>query len=172
MFARAGWVDTDNDNILEKNGQEFRFTLSTTVNESAEAIYVQDQFRRAGIRVEISTYDRSALIQKTREHDFDAAILQYNYIEQFGEFRISGYENPELSRLRDAAWFTFDQNDVDKYMQEFWQIFGAEIPITYLHPAIVYLAAHRRVRGLQNNTNLFSIVEHLWIEDDGGEPSK
>ena len=167
LFARAGWIDTDNDNILEKNGQEFRFTLSTTAKESAQAVYIQDQFRRVGIRMEISTYDRSALIQKTREHNFDAAIQTYNYIEQFGEFRVSGYENPEISRLRDAAWFTIDQSDVDKYMGELWQIFGTEIPITYLHPQLQYLAAHRRVRGLQNNRYLFAIVEHLWIEDDG-----
>jgi len=59
LFARAGWVDTDNDDILEKNGQEFRFTLSTTAKESAQAVYVQDQFRRVGIRMEISTYDRA-----------------------------------------------------------------------------------------------------------------
>ena len=58
LLVRAGWVDTDNDNIREKNGQEFRFTLSTTATELAQAVYIQDQFRRAGIRMEISTYDR------------------------------------------------------------------------------------------------------------------
>ncbi len=137
-----------------------------------QAVYIQDQLRRAGIRMEISTYDRSALIQKTRDHDFDAVIQTYNYIEQFGEFRDSGYENPEISRLRDAAWFTIDQNDVDKHMRELWQIFGAEIPITYLHPRLQYLAAHRRVKGMQNNRDFFSIVEHLWIEDDGKEPDE
>ena len=164
LLANAGWVDIDNDDILEKNGLEFGFTLSTTTNESAQAVYLQDQFRRVGVRMEISTYDRSALRQKTRDHDFDAVIQSYNYIEQFGKFRDSGYENSEISRLRDAAWFTIDQNDVDEHMRELWQIFGTEIPITYLHPTIFYLAAHRRVRGLQDNMDLFSIVEHLWIE--------
>ena len=95
----------------------------------------------------IRTYEREALIIETREQDFDAAIQTYNYIEQFGEFRISGYENPEISRLRDAAWFTIDQNDVDKHMGELWQLFGAEIPITYLHPRLRFLAAHRRINA-------------------------
>lgn len=171
LLTRAGWVDTDNDGIREKDGQEFRFTLSTTAQTATQAVYIQDQFRRAGIRMEISTYDREALIFKTREpHDFDAAIQTYNYIEQFGEFRDSGYENPEISRLRDAAWFTIDQNDHDEHMRELWQIFGAEIPITYLNPRVEFLAAHRRVKGMQNNRYLFSIVEHLWIEDDGDKP--
>ncbi len=172
LFTSAGWVDTDNDDVREKDGQEFRFTLSTTAKESAHAVYLQDQLRRAGIRMEISTYDRNALRQRTREHNFDAAIVEYNYIEQFGEFRLSGYENPDISRLRDAAWFAIAQNEVDKHIRELWQIFGAEIPITYLHPKLEFLAAHQRVRGMQNNRHLFSIVEHLWIEDGGREPDE
>lgn len=172
LFARAGWVDTDDDNILEKNGQEFRFTMSTTANESAEAVFIQDQLRRAGIRMEISSYDLGALRQEIRGRDFDAVIQTYNYIEQFGEFSASGYENPEVSRLRDAAWSTFDQNDHDRHLLELWQIFGEDIPITYLHPSIAFLAAHRRVKGLQNNRDLFRMVEHLWIEDGGDGPKE
>ena len=122
--------------------------------------------------MEISTYDRSALISRTRAEDFDAVISQINFIEGFGEFQLSGYKNPEISRLRDAAWFTIDRNEMDKHMRELWQLFGAEIPITYLHPQLVFLAAHRRVKGMENNRDLFSIVEHLWIEDDGREPDE
>ena len=165
LFARAGWVDTDNDDILERGGQEFRFTLAIAAEESAEAVYIQDQLRRVGIVMEIATYDRGALRERTRARDFDATIAQYNYLEAFDDFSVSGYKNAEVSRLRDAAWFSIDQEDVDKHLRELWPIFGAEIPITYLHPAIVFLAAHRRVGGLQNNRDLFRTVEHLWFED-------
>ncbi len=41
-----------------------------------------------------------------------------------------------------------------------------EAPITYLHPRVEYLAAHRRVRGLGNGMEFFANVEHVWIEDD------
>ena len=167
LFASAGWVDTDNDDILEKNGQEFSFTLSINGKESAQAIYIQNQLRRAGIRMEIKTYDRSTLHERTdQSHDFDAAIVPYYYIEAFGEFRRSGYDNPEAIRLRDAAWFTIDQKEVDRHLGDIWQIFGEEIPITYLHPKVSFLAAHRRVKGLQNNKFLAETVENLWIEED------
>lgn len=170
LLARAGWVDTDNDNILEKDGQEFRFTLSVTDRESGEAIFIQDQFRRAGIHMEISTYDLDALRDRTkRGHDFEAAIVRYNYIEEFGEFRSSGYENAQITRLRDAAWFTVDRNEAERNMRELWKIFGAEIPVTYLHPQMHFLAAHRRVKGMQNNKDLFMMAEHLWIEEEGGD---
>jgi peptide/nickel transport system substrate-binding protein len=166
LLAEAGWIDTDDDGIREKDGQEFRFTLSTTELEATEAVYIQDQYRRVGVQMEISTYDRTALKLKTREpHDFDAAIFTYNYIEHFDEFRDSGYKNPEVSRLRDAIWFTIDQEAADRDLRELWRIFEAEIPITYLHPTLSYLAAHRRVKGLENDMDLFSNVEYLSLED-------
>ncbi len=173
LFAGAGWVDTDGDDILDRNGQDFQFTLLTTTEAVAQAVYIQDQLRRAGILMEIGTFDRAVVRAKTRAHDFDAAIVMYNYIEQFGEFSRSGYENPEVSRLRDIAWFTIDQDEADEHMRELWQIVGAEIPITYLHPELRYLAAHRWVRGLQNtsgriptSTPLPLLLEHVWIEDE------
>lgn len=175
LFASAGWVDTDGDEILDKDGQDFRFTLLVSPETAAQAVYIQDQLRRAGIRMEISTYDRSGLRQRIRDHDFDAVIERYNFIEAFRDFPITGYENPEATRLRDAAWFSIEPDEVDRSLRELWRIIGAEIPVTYLHPQVRYLAAHRRVRGLQNiggrmptNMDFPLLVEDLWIEDERG----
>lgn len=167
MLARAGWLDTDDDGILEKDGREFRFTLSTTQSESTEAVYIQERLRRVGVRMEISVYQRDALRERTdRAQDFDAAIVHYNYIANFSEFRRSGYENADATRLRDAAWFSVDPEVIDQNLRELWKIFGEEIPITYLHPRIEYIAAHRRVQGIQNNRDLFANIEQLWLEND------
>jgi peptide/nickel transport system substrate-binding protein len=175
LLASAGWVDTDGDAILDKNGEDFRFTLLAYEETAAQAVYIQDQFRRVGVRMEISTHERNVVRDRVRAHDFDASIQTYNYIEQFGEFRVTGYVNAEVSRLRDAAWFTIDQDEVDTAMRELWRIVGEDIPITFLHPRIRYLAAHRRVKGLQNtngrlptDTPLSRLLEHVWIEDDRG----
>lgn len=171
LLASAGWVDTNNDGIREKDGQDFQLTLSTTEKTAAQAVYIQEQFRRAGVRMEISTYDRNVLMPIIQEtHDFDAAIHTYNHLKEFGEFRASGYENPEASRLQDIIWFTIDQEEADKHLREFWRIFEEEMPITYLHPMLSYTAVHRRVRGMRNDTDLFSLVEHLSIEDGSGKP--
>jgi peptide/nickel transport system substrate-binding protein len=167
LLDQAGWVDTDNDGIREKDGQELRFTLSTTEMDTTKAVYIQDQYRRIGVHMDIDTYDRSALMHKIREpHDFEAAIHAFNHIEQFGDSRHSGYENAEVSRLRDAAWFSIDHEAADKELRKLWEIFEAEIPVTYLHHRLSYLAAHRRVEGLKNDINFFSAVEHLTIREE------
>lgn len=168
LLATAGWVDTDGDGTLDKDGQEFRFTLSTTESESIQAVYIQERLRGVGIAMEISTFERLALMRRTNlSYDFEAAIIPYHYILDFQDFPRSGYDNAELSRLRDGAWFSLDQEVSDQYLREFWKIFGDEVPITYLHPQISYLAAHVRVKGLKNDRDLFSMVEQLWLEEEG-----
>jgi ABC-type transport system substrate-binding protein len=164
-FETAGWVDTDNNGIREKDGQEFHFTLSISPETEAQAIYVQEQFRQVGIRMEISTFERSVLRQRSRDQNYDATIWRYNYLESFKNSSVSGYVNPEVRRLSDLVWYTMDQDQADQYLQGIWDIVATEIPITYLHPRMSYLAAHRRVKGLQNDRFLSNIVEHLWIED-------
>jgi peptide/nickel transport system substrate-binding protein len=166
LLAEAGWVDTNGDGIREKDGQDFRFSLSTTEMMVTHAVYIQDKFRRVGVHMDIGTYQRNALWAKLREtHDFDAAMHTQNYIETYKDFRYSGYKNPELSRLRDAIWYSIDREASDRNLEEVWRIVEAEIPFTYLHPTLSYLASHKRVKGTKNDMDLFSAVELLSIEE-------
>jgi peptide/nickel transport system substrate-binding protein len=171
LFANSGWVDGDGDGILDRDGEDFEFTLLTTEETAVQALYIQEQLRRVGVRMNIGSHEFNVLRERIRERDFEAAIDRYNYIEQFGEFPITGYVNPDVSRLRDAAWFTIDHDTADGYVRELWRIVGADVPITFLHPRVRYLAAHRRVRGLQNtngrlptDTPLALLLEQVWIE--------
>ena len=166
VFESAGWVDSNNDGIREKDGQDFQFTLNVSPETEAQGIYVQEQLRRVGVRVEVSTFERGVLRQRARSHDFDATIEEYNFVEQYRNFPTSGYVNPEVSRLASTLWYTMDQEKSDEYLRGIWQIVATDVPITYLHPKMSYSAAHRRVKGLQNNRFLADIVEGLWIEDE------
>jgi peptide/nickel transport system substrate-binding protein len=166
LLERAGWIDTDNDGIREKDGRAFEFTLSTTEKTVGEAVFIQEQFRQVGVHMEISTYERQTLKHRLQSsHDFDAAIQKYNYIENFDESPDSGYSNPEVIRIRDFVWFTIDQEAADEQMLELWRIFEEEVPVTYLHPTLSYLGAHRRVSGLRNDEDLFLLVEQLSIQE-------
>ncbi len=167
LFASAGWEDTDGDGILDKEGRDFQFTLLTS-GHTTEAVYVQDQFRRAGIRMEVGTYAGNVVGQRAREGEFDAAILARGLrIRNAGLPGLTGYENPELSRHTSAyAVSEIDQTAADMHAREIWRIVEADTPITYLHLDVRFRAAHRRVKGMQNNTEWR--MEDLWIDDEGG----
>jgi peptide/nickel transport system substrate-binding protein len=167
LLTRAGWVDADGDGVRERNGEEFRFTLAITANESTHATYVQDRLRRVGVRMEIATHERNVLMGSIRQSlDFDAIIDWYSYVRRFGSSPATGYSNPEVPRLVDLAISTvLDHAPHDGYMRDLWEVIGNEIPITYLHPRIRYSAAHRKVRGLENERLLYSTIEDLWIDE-------
>ncbi len=166
LLTSSGWVDSDNDGIREKDGQEFRFTLSVSPETSASAVYIQELFKQVGVDMEISSQDPFALRDWVHEQVFEATIFRYIYIGQFDDFWLTGYVNPEASRLRDAAWFTIDKDEVDLSMEQLWKIFAEDVPVTYLYPNLSYSAAHRRVKGLKNGQDILSTIEHLWIEDE------
>ncbi len=166
LFAGAGWVDTDGDGILDKDGRAFEFTLITTGETTSEAVYVQDQLRRAGIRMDISTYARNVLRQSMEEpYDFDAAMVRTLNNGHVGPDRATGYDNPAYNQIREAR-DTLDPAETDRRARATWRILSPDIPVTHLHLGVNYRAAHRRVRGMQNDTPWR--VEDLWIDDEGG----
>ena len=165
LLTEAGWVDTDNDGVRERDGREFRFSLLLDENDSAQAVYLEAAFRSVGIAMEIRAFDRSMFRAALRAGDFEAGLWDYNYVESFDEFRREGYRNEEIQALRDLAWFTIDRERADAALAEIWKIFGEEVPITYLHPKVSFFAAHRRVLGLENDMDVLGEVEHFRLAE-------
>jgi peptide/nickel transport system substrate-binding protein len=165
LLTEAGWIDTDNDGVRERDGREFRFSLLLDENDSAQAVYLEAAFRNLGVAMEIRALDRSMFRASLRSGDFEAGLWDYNYVESFDEFRLEGYRNEEIQALRDLAWFTIDRERADAALAEMWEIFGEEVPITYLHPKVSFFAAHRRVLGIENDMDVLAQVEHFRLAE-------
>ncbi len=182
MLEAAGWQDEDGDGIRERAGAEARFTLiarsgrTTRVGGETGAVYVQDQLRRVGIRMEVQILDSSLKNERVRAGEFDAAFhyfsrhwfrsLRGNW---FGERSPIGYHNPELVRLlREAADMGGDPEAEDRIYRELWEIFRADLPITFVHTQIHHFVAHRRIRGLSSPWGASPILfmEDLWLDDE------
>jgi peptide/nickel transport system substrate-binding protein len=77
-LKEEGWADTDGDNVLDKNGQPFKFTLLIVTGSpeyESVANLIKSNFAEAGIVVNISNLEWSVLLQKIERHQFDAVIL-------------------------------------------------------------------------------------------------
>ncbi len=169
LLEKAGWIDVNSDGVREKDDKEFRFTLATTLQLSAEAVYIQDQLRRVGIQMEISTFDETILRRKMLDgKGLEAGLGNIPWWNFPDMLSAAGYKNPEFYRLYDNAWETIDQDKGDKYLKELWLIYQTDLPVTFLHPNVEYRAAHKRVKGLGNQSlsDPFRGIERLWIEED------
>jgi peptide/nickel transport system substrate-binding protein len=179
ILEEAGWRDINNDGILELNGKEFRFTaiVNTKVSYERIAIYVQDQFRKIGVKMDIQSLDRSIMLQRLRSGKFDAIINllinnttqpNFGHIRFFGEDSPLGYDNAEMSRLLNLAGDIIDLDEKDRIYQSIMPIFYEDLPVTLLLPQVQTHIVHKRIKGLITPYRVDPVwnMEHLWIEEE------
>ena len=174
LLEQAGWYDSDGEGVREKDGEIFRFTAIATKEDLRSAIYVQDQLRKVGIRMEIQSLARSLLRERFKRGDFEAIFhffrnkSGWGYVELFGKHSWIGYRNPEISLLLDLAIKTIDLDKRDRIYLEIMPIFVEDMPCTILLPSVATHIVHRRIKGLKNNMRGDPVywMEHLWIEEE------
>jgi peptide/nickel transport system substrate-binding protein len=177
LLEEAGWHDVDGDGIRERHGEEFRFIMLVVGSRVREAVYIQDQLRRVGVRMEISTRESFSLVaRELRAGDFEAAISRLFMVPGtargpfafFGEGSIIGYRNARVVELLEATEETQDPEKLDALYRELWSFFQADLPVTFLYPMTWTYVVHRRVRGLSTPWRADPVwhMEHLWLEDE------
>jgi peptide/nickel transport system substrate-binding protein len=172
LLEEAGWRDEDENGILERKGEEFRFKALTWERFREASIYVQEQLRLLGIRMELYTIDFYVLRRRLFAGDFEAVIQQvwqdYIYEGLFGKNSPLGYHNSRIEELCNAIIHTLNPDEKGDLCREMWPDFQKDLPITFLYPYTWYNVVHRRIHGLNNlyRTNPVEDAEHLWIEEE------
>lgn len=124
LLAEAGWKDANKDGVLDKDGVPFKFTFLSTphsVKLGKLVPLLQEQFKRAGIEMDVETVDASQYVGRLRAHEFDAASLGWATNEpmkdNFQVFHSSqakggsnyvSYKNPEVDQLLEQIRVTWD----------------------------------------------------------------
>ncbi|MFQ5739206.1 MAG: ABC transporter substrate-binding protein, partial [Acidobacteriota bacterium] len=176
LLDRDGWRDTDGNGVRERDGEEFRFTAIAPHGDWEKiAVYLQDQFRRIGVRMEIQVMDAKFVRRRLKAGEFEAIIVltsnsttqNFGHARMFGEDSPFGYANPEMIRLLNLAVETIDPDEKDRIYQEIMPIFAEDMPITLLLPEVQTHIVHRRIQGLNSPWEADPVwnMEYLWIED-------
>lgn len=173
LLDAAGWRDRTAVGVRERDGREFRFTvLVGSLPENIEiAVYIQDQFRRVGVVMDIRTLPNLNVFARIEEGNFEAALSAFTigFLQRFhfGERYPLGYENAELVALADQRDSNWDPETDDRIYRRLAEIFRADVPVTFLFPHVNTTLAHRRLRGLSSpwRADPIMIMEDLWLED-------
>jgi len=177
IFNAEDWHDTDGNGILDRNGEEFKIYASVNTEQERIAIYVQDQLRRIGVRLELQVLDVSLIRERLRSGQFEALFFHFdNTIDQpnyghrrmLGEDSPFGYFNAEMIRLLDLAQVTFDLDRRDKIYNQIAPIFTKDLPITLLFPLVQTHIVNRRIQGLSSphRADPVSNMQDLWIKEE------
>jgi len=174
LLETAGWRDTDGDGVLDRDGQALGFTALVNISYGeyeSIALYVQDQLRRVGVRMEIQAVDSSVISKRMERGEFEAAFtgLRFSLFLQrlFTRWQL-GYQNAEVVALIDRLMVTANPDAADHIYRQLSEIFRIDLPVTFLFPAVGTQVVHRRIRGMSSpwRGDVLNVMEDLWLEDE------
>jgi peptide/nickel transport system substrate-binding protein len=165
LLAEAGWKDTNNDGILDKDGQPFAFTLMTNQGNEERAKtaeIIQQDLKKVGIQVEIRVLEWQAFLhQFIDKKKFEAIILGWSLGRdpdaydiwhssktKEGEFNFVSYNNPEVDRLLLEGRKTCDQEQRKKIYNRIHALIAEDQPYTFLYYPDALPVLHKRFKGI------------------------
>lgn len=183
MLAAQGFVDSDGDGVVERDGQPFRFELVTNSENNLRrdiVIMIQQQLKRVGIEVEPRFMEFNALFGPLSEHDFDAVVMALAMDTSLNTdyfFHTRGidngynwgmHSNPELDQLIDDIEGYVDLLEAKPLFDRMQEIMHEEQPMTQLYQGIRLGGARKELQDVNPNAvNSFFNLRHWRLEDEG-----
>jgi peptide/nickel transport system substrate-binding protein len=166
LLKEAGWEDTNDDGVLDKEGRNFEFTIFTNLGNNLRkntATIIQWRLRQVGIKVEIRVLEWSTFINEfIDKRRFEAVVLGWSIgidPDQFDiwhskktkekEFNFVGYNNPEVDELLEKGRRTFDIEERKKAYFRIQEILAEELPYIFLYVPDATPIVHARFRGIK-----------------------
>ena len=168
LLKEAGFVDSDGDGVLERDGKPFSFEIVTNQNKEREksAVLIQRRLKDVGIQVNIRAIEWASFISRfIKTGDFDVVILGWGLgldPDQFniwhssqqaaGQFNFIGYNNPAIDKLLEQGRTELNPDKRQKIYHEFAKVLLEDSPIVYLSAGYGLSAIHKRVKGIDETT--------------------
>lgn len=133
LLAEGGYVDTDGDGILEKDGKNIELYLVTLSSETYRntASLVADDLAKIGIGVRIDALDASGYYAKSQVGDFDLCfthpwkqpITYYTWRCTYTDYDSMGTGfgfDPKFKDYYDVVSAGYDKEAIQKFFDMFW----------------------------------------------------
>jgi peptide/nickel transport system substrate-binding protein len=166
LLAEAGWVDTNGDGVLDKNGEKLAFSIVTNQGNdlrSKTAEIIQRRLKEVGIVIEIRIVEWATFLKEfIFPGNFDTTILgwsggpepdQYNiwHSSKTGprELNFVKFSNAEVDGLLEKGRRTFAQEERKIIYDRFQEVLAEEQPYTFLYVGEALPAVAKRFRGIE-----------------------
>jgi peptide/nickel transport system substrate-binding protein len=167
LLADAGWVDTDGDGRLDKDGKPFTFTLympqgSSTAKDMMQVI--QRGLKDVGIEMDVRETEWASFVDKLKQKDFDAVTLSWAGDLESDPYQIwhsSGadpedrgsnavsFADPQADKFIEQIRVTLDKDERMKAHAAMQRILDREQPYMFLYTSKDFGAYHQRFHGVK-----------------------
>lgn len=165
MFTSLGWLDTNSDGIIDKDGRPFKFDL-TIFAGSAQALAIGQLYQAAlksiGVDCQLAVLDSATGIQRILAGNYEAAYLSWDLDpdpDPFPLFHSSQipprgqnlvfYANPEADKLIETARREMDESKRATIYKQLQVLLADDQPYTWVNQPSLKWAVNRRVRGVK-----------------------
>lgn len=167
LLSDAGWIDTDNDGVLDKNGVKMQFIChippGNPVVQERVALF-QRGLKQVGIQMEIRNLEWASFIDKVKKKDFDIVTLSWAMSPESDPYQIwhsSGagpeargsnhvsFNNPLADQLIEMLRVTLDKDKRRRIAQSFHRVLDTEQPYMFLYVVKDFGAYQDRFRGVK-----------------------
>ncbi|HZK60934.1 MAG TPA: ABC transporter substrate-binding protein [Anaerovoracaceae bacterium] len=126
LLESAGWIDTNNDGIREKDGKdmtiEFLVAMDISSIKSAAPV-IQKQLKEIGVDLQLRELEHSYVKDTTKEGNFQMSTRSVQWADPMHVFSFTTdsqyYSNADLDALINDSMYI---PDLDKRMQSFEQV--------------------------------------------------
>lgn len=160
LLNDAGWKDTNNNGLLDKDGREFEFDFIYPASSKAVeriSTILKEDLEKIGIKMNISKMEWGAFLNRIVEkRQFDATSLSWSssidsdpyqvwhssHAHQERSSNFIAFANVEADRIMEMARTEFDDKKRNELYWQFHQIIHDLQPYTFLYnfPALVVVS--------------------------------
>ena len=167
LLEDAGWIDTDNDGILDKDGQPFKVVLRLAQGRPINVQrceVLQKNLKSVGIDLQIQQLEWASFIEKVRAKECDVITLSWATPVESDPFQIwhssqagrqnrgsntISFANPEADALIEMLRVTLDENKRKRIHASFHRLIDSEQPYTFLWIPKEFGVYHKRFRNVK-----------------------
>ena len=162
-----GWLDTNGDGILDKDGKPFRLEMLITGGSSPSTPFAQlfqAELKKIGVQMDVTTLDPSTFIQRALAGNYAAAYLSWDLEpdpDPFALFHSSQipphgqnfvfYSNPEADRLMEEGRRELRHSERVKIYRQLHALLADDQPYTWTVQVSSKWAVNKRLRNVNDS---------------------
>jgi peptide/nickel transport system substrate-binding protein len=167
LLAEVGWIDTDGDGILDKDGVPFAFTMlipsGTAISEQYSEM-MQYNLRRVGIRMDVLALEWASFLERVMSRNFDVVVMSWAMELESDPYQLFhgsqadpdlrrsnpvGFKNALADELIGRIRLAIDDDERQRLNYSFHRLLDAEQPYTFLWTRKEFGVYNQRYRGVK-----------------------
>ena len=175
LLKEEGWIDSDNDGVIDKNGIKFSFTLnipSGNPRREFASTIVKNNLKEVGIDVNVSQLEPNVFFENLFGKKFNSWMASwvvpipielkpfwYSDLEKT-PFNLSGYQNKKADNIVDEMEQKIPPEKLKELYFEFQKIIHEDEPATFLYWMDDIIGYNSRIKNI--DINPLGVVQKCW----------